>query len=228
MVLHEHRVSLGIHHLVGVDAKSFHVTVTRRNAARREQVGQHMHGFRGLRHEVEDAVRLLPEGHRVRLQGMDDIRELDGITDKEDRQVVANQVPISVFGIKLDRKTAGIASDFRGVATADNGREPNCEWRPFARLLEQLGSSIPGGRLVADFAGRLELTVTDETARMDDALGNAFAVEMGDLFEELVVLQRGRAAGTHGALRLVVGDRVALPVGQDAVAGALMHTIAAM
>ena len=89
--------------------------------------------------------------------------------------------------------------------------------RLLAGLLEQLGAGVFGGRLVADLAGGLELAVADEAAGMDDALGDALAVEMGDLFQELVVLQRGRTAAADGALRLVVGDRMPLPVRQNTV-----------
>ena len=52
---------------------------------------------------------------------------------------------------------------------------------------------------------------------MDDPLGNALTVEMGDLLEELIVLQRGRAPAAYGALGLIVGDGMTLPVRQDPI-----------
>jgi hypothetical protein len=54
---------------------------------------------------------------------------------------------------------------------------------------------------------------------MHDPLGNPLAVEVGDLLEEMVVLQRGRAAAADGALGLVVDDRMPLPIGQDVFRG---------
>ena len=51
---------------------------------------------------------------------------------------------------------------------------------------------------------------------MDDALGNALAIEVTDLLEELVVLERGRSAVADRALVLVVADGVTLAVGQRA------------
>jgi len=49
-----------------------------------------------------------------------------------------------------------------------------------------------------------------------DALGDALAIEVADLLEELVVLERRRPALADRALVLVVRDRVALAVGEGA------------
>src|SRR5690606_23088399 len=84
-----------------------------------------------------------------------------------------------------------------------------------AGLREDPGAGVPGGGLVADPAAGLELAVADEAARVHHALGDALAVEVADLLEEVVIFQRGRSAAAHGALGLVVVDRVALAVGQD-------------
>jgi hypothetical protein len=85
VVLDEDGLTFRVHHLVGVDAEALHVPIVGRDPTRAEQVCQHVHGFGRLAHEVEDAVRLLPEGDRVRLQGVDHIRELDRVSDEEDR-----------------------------------------------------------------------------------------------------------------------------------------------
>ncbi len=45
---------------------------------------------------------------------------------------------------------------------------------------------------------------------MHDALRDALAVEMGNLFDELIVFQRSRAALAYAAQALVVTDRVPL------------------
>jgi len=49
-----------------------------------------------------------------------------------------------------------------------------------------------------------------------DPLGDALAIEVADLLEELVILERGRPAVADRALVLVVRDRVALAVGRRA------------
>ena len=78
-------------------------------------------------------------------------------------------------------------------------------------------AGVAGCRLVADLTGGLEFAIGDEAARMDDAFGNALAVEMRDLFKELVVLKRCRATRANSALALVVGDGVPLPVCERAL-----------
>ena len=80
-------------------------------------------------------------------------------------------------------------------------------WKSFARVYFAMGSSptVPVG---------LEVAERDGAARVDDPLRDALAVEVADLLEEVVVLERRRAARTDRALVLVVVDRVALPVGE--------------
>ena len=170
-----------------------------------------------LADEVEDPVGLLPlEGHRVGLEGVDEVGELDRVADEEDRQVVADQVPVAVLGVELHREAARVARRLGGVAAADHGREADGEVGALARLLEQLG---PGERRRSARRRTCRRPRSSRTrvgaAGVHDALGDALAVEVGDLLEELVVLQRRRAAGADGALVLVVVDRVALAVGQD-------------
>ena len=170
-----------------------------------------MHRLGRQAHEVEDPVRLLAEGHRVRLEGVDDVRELDRVADEEDRQVVADQVPVAVLGLELDGEAARVAGDLGRIAAADDGREADDDRRALALGLEQLGARVGRGRLVADRAVRLEHAVRHEAARVDDALGDPLAVEVADLLEEVVVLERRRPATAHRPLVLVVDDGMALP-----------------
>src|SRR5690606_6444973 len=79
----------------------------------------------------------------------------------------------------------------------------------------QLGAGVAGDRLVAPLPVRLEVAEGGDAAGVHDAFGDAFPVEVADLLQELVVLQRGGAAGADRALVLVVVDRVALAVGED-------------
>ena len=134
---------------------------------------------------------------------------------KKTAEVVADEIPVAVLGVELDGEAARVAGGLGGVAAAGDGGEADGEVGALALLLEQLGAGVLRDRLVADRAVRLEVAVGDDAAGVDDALGDALAVEVADLLEELVVLQRRRPAGADGALVLVVVDRVALAVGQD-------------
>ena len=148
-----------------------------------------------LRDEVEDAVRdLALERDRVRLLGVDEVRELDRVADEEDAEVVADEVPVAVLGVELDREAARVADRLGGVAPAGHGGEAQRDVGALARLLEELGAGELGDRLVADLARGLEVAERGRAARVDDALRDALAVEVAHLLEEVVVLERRRTA----------------------------------
>src|SRR5688572_19733353 len=101
---------------------------------------------------------------------MDHIREFDGITDKENGEVVAHEIPIAVLRIEFHRKATWIPRDFGRVAAADHGREADSERSLLAGRLKQLGAGICRCRLVADLASDLKLAIAHEPAGMDDPL----------------------------------------------------------
>jgi predicted metal-dependent phosphoesterase TrpH len=61
----------------------------------------------------------------------------------------------------------------------------------------------------------LELSCTRGAASVHDALRDPLAVEMGELLDEVIVLQGRGAARADGPLVLVVVDRVTLTVGEN-------------
>ncbi len=214
VVLDELGLARRVDPLVGVDAEALLVAVVRRDAARAEQVDQHVHALGRLRHEVEDAPGLLLEGDRVRLERVDDVGELDRVADEEDGEVVADEVPVAVLGVELHREAARVAGGLGGVPPADDGGEADGEVGALAPLLEQLGPGVAVDGFVAPGAVRLEIAVRRDPAGVHHTLGDALAVEVADLLQELVVLQRGGAAGADRALVLVVVDGVPLAVGE--------------
>jgi hypothetical protein len=201
--------------LVGVDAEALHGAVVRGDAARAEEVHQHVHRLRSLRHKVENAARLLAERDRVRLEGVDDVGELDGVADEKDTEVVSHEIPVAVFGVELDGETAGVACGLGRVASTDDGGEADREVGALAGLVEKLGAGESGDGLVAPLAGGLEVTEGDGAAGVDNALRDALAVEVADLLEELVVLEGRGTAVADRARVLVVVDLMTLTVGQD-------------
>ena len=171
-----------------------------------------MHRLGRQADEVEDPVGVLAVGDRVRLEGVDHVGELHRIADEEDLQVVADQIPVAILGVHLDGEATRVAQVLGRVAAVDHRREADEERRPLALLLEQLGAGVVADRLVADRAVGLEVAVGAGAAGVDDPLGDALAVEVGDLLQEVVVLQDRRAALANRAVVLVVVDRVALAV----------------
>lgn len=79
------------------------------------QNGPEIHLTFGLEtNEVpEIVVGALPSGYLVlglRFHRMDDVREFDGVLDKEHRNIVPNDVPVALLSVKLDSETADITN----------------------------------------------------------------------------------------------------------------------
>ena len=149
---------------------------------------------------------------RLRLGGVDQIGELHRVLDEEHRDVVADQVPVALVGVELHREAADVAGGVGRAALAEDGREPHEHRRPLADLGEQRRAGELGERL-----GALEVAVRRRAAGVDDPLGDALVIEVGDLLAEDEVLEQRRPAQAGLERDLVVGDRHALVGGEDAV-----------
>ena len=77
------------------------------------QLGQGTGRFRNVREEVERTTRVIQVGTWVRLERMNHVRELDGVTDEECWEVVAYQIPVAVSSVELGGKAARVAQGFR-------------------------------------------------------------------------------------------------------------------
>ncbi len=185
----------------GVDAEALHHSVGARDAAV-GHVPQGVVGGLGVQaHEVPEgvvrALRLRDLAVRVGLSGVDDVRELDGVLDEEDRNVVADQVEDALVRVELGGEAAGVAHRVGGAARAQDGGEPD----------EDLGLDVLGqeARLGDGRGGavRLEDAVRAGPAGVHHALRDALVVELHDLLAQVVVLQEDRAAGP--GLERVVG-----------------------
>ena len=149
VVLDQVRDAVGVHPLVGVDARALHEAVGHRNAPGGEQEGEHVGRFRRVGQEVEEARVGLAVGQRVRLEGVHHVRELGGVADEEDLQVVADEVPVAVLGVELDGESARIAQGLGRVIAVDDGREAGEDGGLLAGSLKELGAGVLGDGLVA-------------------------------------------------------------------------------
>jgi hypothetical protein len=75
---------------------------------------------------------------QVRPEHVHDVGELHGVADEEHAEVVADEVPVAVLGVELDREPARVAGGLGGVPPADDGREPHGHVGRPALLLEEL------------------------------------------------------------------------------------------
>ena len=192
-----------------MNPEALHRPVGPRNAPVTHVPHDVMGGLGMQRSEVPEGVvrrlglRDLPV--RVRLGRVDDVGELDAVLDEEHRHVVAHQVEGALTGVELHREPACVPDRVRGAPRAQHGREPdkNLGLLPFA------GQEASFRHRTAGAVG-LEDTVRRSAPGMDDPLGNALVIEVGDLLPEVEVLQQSRPA-LAGLQRMIsVGQPQAL------------------
>ncbi|MNM70489.1 hypothetical protein D3C81_821180 [compost metagenome] len=204
--LDQRALPLGIDKAEGVHAKPFHRAETARDGAAGHGPQHHVHRLGLEGDEVPERVvrrrGLRDLVVRFRLHGMDEIRELDAVLDKEHRDVVADQIEVSLPRIKLGG----------GAARAGHGRKSHEHRRLLADLGEQLGGGHIGERL-----GQLEIAMGRRAARVDHALGNALVVEVRDLLAQVEVLEQRGAAQAEPEGVVVLRNLEALVRGQRAV-----------
>ena len=145
------------------------------------------------RDEVPEIVmrrlRLRKGSVGLRLHGVNDVGKLDRILDEEDRDVVADEVPVAFLGIELDGKAAHVAGEVEEPfepATVEKRTKAGvfspARWKMSARVY--LASELVG----------LEIAVRSIAAGMNHAFRNALVVEMENLLAEMKVLDQRRTA----------------------------------
>ena len=140
-------------------------------------------------------------GARVALDGVVQGGKLQRIAQEEDRGVVAHEVPVAGIGVELDGEAADVALGIRRAAFSGHGREAH-EARG---LLADLGEDRRPG-VFRDVVHHGEGSEGSRSFGVHAPLGDDFAVEVGEFFEEPRVLQ-GYGAALSGCLNvLVVGD----------------------
>lgn len=111
--LHVERFPDLVDQSVGVDARSFHVPVVLRNPMIVEEEGEGEQALRVVGEVVQDPPVLLDVGLWVRLESMDCVRELDRITDEEDREVVPHKIIVALRHTKNDRNAQDMKQSIR-------------------------------------------------------------------------------------------------------------------
>src|SRR4029450_13704142 len=111
---------------------------------------------------------------------------------------------------KPPRSTTRGAGGLGRIAAANHRRKTHHHRGALALLLEEERAGILRGRRITNRAIRLEGAVRHKPARVDGHLGNALAVEVADLLQNMVIPQRRRSTLTHRALVLIIKDRMAL------------------
>ena len=81
-----------------------------------------MESLWGVGPEVPSRVGVLSASVGAALLGMDEVWELDWVSDKEDWSIVSNHIPVTFLGVMLDSETTWVAIAIVGTAlTSDSG-----------------------------------------------------------------------------------------------------------
>jgi hypothetical protein len=178
-----------------------------------------MRGLRLLRPEVPLHVVVAPVGVRAALLGVDEVREVRRVADEEHRRVVADEVVVALLGVELQREAARVARGVGRAQLAGDGREAGEHRRDLADAVEEVGA-----RELRDVLGDLEEAVRARALGVDDALGDALAVELRHLLDDVVVLQQDRPVRADGQ-RVRVARRRDPRVGRGRRRSVLAHAI---
>lgn len=209
-----------------MDAEAFHVPVVDRDADVIVEPGKRQQALREMGEEVQNPPILLNVRLRVWFEGVNHVREFDGITDEEDGEIVTNNVEIplpaistnfnSIFfftkiikiivdlqilcpnfdeideqqylsGVELDGESTRISDGLGAAALVDDGGESDDERRLDARCSEEVRT-----RQVRDVVRHLEEALGGGAARVDYTLRDPLAREVGELLDQVVVLEQHR------------------------------------
>ncbi len=122
MELHKGRFPLRVDEPEGVNAEAFHEAERARDRTVGHGPHDHVHAFRGQRYKIPEIVvrrcRLGKSPVGLLLGRVNEIRKLDGVLNEEDGDVVANDVPVALFGVELHREAANVAGKVRRALIA--------------------------------------------------------------------------------------------------------------
>ena len=121
MVLNPEALTLGVNPLVGVRAEAVHVAQGAGQAAVAHQPGYLVCRCRieGPEIPLHIVIAQTRTGHT--LLRVDEVGELNGIANEEDRSVVAYQVVVAFGGVEFHRETAWVTPGIGGAGFARHG-----------------------------------------------------------------------------------------------------------
>ena len=172
--------ALGVLQRVGVDTKALHHAVRARDSA--VGLSPHEH-VGGLLVEVLEVPEVVVSSLSLRnavvglwLAGMDDVHELDGILNEEDRNVIAHDVPVTLFGVELHRESSNISDGVCTSSATQHGRETE-EERSFTR---RIGHNSSFGHVLCALE-ESECTEGTSSTGVDNTLWDALVVKTMNL-----------------------------------------------
>ena len=158
-------------------AVAVHMAKAFRDAAVRHRDRHLVQRFRHQCPEIPVIVGAAHPSARVAFDRAVEIGKARRIAVEEDRRIVADNVPVAVFGIELERKAADVALGVGGTPFAGDLREAGKHRRLFADLGKDLRL-----RKARDVASHGEGAVGAPALCMHTPFGDHLAVENGPAF----------------------------------------------
>ena len=124
---------------------------------------------------------------------MHHVRELDGIPDKENREVVPHQIVVSLFGIELHCKASRVPKGICRAFRSHNCREAHEDRCLRLRILKKFCLGVFYHALVD-----LKKAMGACSLGVDHALRDSLPVEIGQLLDHMHILKQYGATLTHG------------------------------
>src|SRR5678816_3317250 len=126
---------------------------------------------------------------RFRLDRVNQIGKLDGILNKKNWNVIANEVEDTFIRIKLDCKSSGIACKICGTSRARYRRKSDKHRSYFPGIAQETCFRILGHGFVNP-----EMAMSCCSSCVYHSFWNSFVIEVGNLFAKDEVFQKRRPA----------------------------------
>lgn len=163
--LHIVEVAICVDELERVSRVSVHVVVTLRSTTVGEQNHNLVNGLGILAKVIPEHVGILEVSLRVTLLGVDEMRELGGVTDEEDGGVVEDPVEVALLSLDLDSEATGVTGGISRARLASDSGEADGDGSTLSDLVEKSSAGEVG-----DVVGDLNEAVSTGTLGVDDSL----------------------------------------------------------
>jgi hypothetical protein len=194
--------ALLVNPLVSVRAVSIQVSIAIRSTAIREEDSNLMKSISGVSPEVPNHVGISKVSLRISLLRMQKVRELNRILNKEHRGVISNHIVVALLSVELNSESSGISNAISRSSFTCNSWESQEQRGSLSDRIQELSLSK-----FSNIVSHLEVAVSTGSLGVDDSLGDSLSVKLGELVNQVEVLEEDGSSGASGDRVLVVVDR---------------------
>jgi len=211
-----------VHQTEGIHAESFHHSQRPRDRSIRHGPHDHVQGFWHEGNEIPKSIvgrgGLGIASIGFHLDGVNQIRELHGVLNKEDGNVVADQIEIALLCVKLDREPSDITRQIDGASASGHRGKARENWRFDFRVGEKGGL----GDMLHGFVG-LEVSMGGGPPGVDDPFGDTLMIKVRDfLAQDEVFKQCGTPSTCLERILIIAKGQSLIGSQQNVTKGFLM------